>query len=80
MNQEEMRASIKAERESMRDPDEIVVDEERDLIVIYGIRYSRKFFRDLGGVSPVGALLRIEAREDGVLTLREYKPGAQVTA
>lgn len=43
-------------------------DEDRDLVTIEGIRYSRELFRSLG-IAPVGAVLRIESREDGVLTV-----------
>ena len=78
MNQEEMQASIKAERET-NNPDEIVVDEDRDTITIYGIVYSRELFRTFG-LSAIGKLIRIEKRGDGVVTLREYAPGEQVTA
>ena len=78
MNQDEMRASIKTERER-NNPDEIVVDEDRDTITIYGIVYSRGLFRTFG-LGAIGKLMRIEKREDGIVTVREYPPGEQVTA
>ena len=78
MNQDEMRASIKTERER-NNPDEIVVDEDRDTITIYGIVYSRELFRTFG-LGAIGKLMRIEKRGDGVVTLHEYPPGEQVTA
>ncbi len=77
MNKEEVRASIKAERDSMRDPDEVIADEET--ITIYGVVYARHVFRTLG-LGPIGSLLRLEKREDGVITIHVYSPGEQVAA
>jgi hypothetical protein len=44
-------------------------DRETDVMTIEGIRYSGALLRELG-VLPVGKLIRVVAREDGVLTLR----------
>lgn len=79
MNQDEMRESLKAERDAMLDPDEPIIDEVTDTITLYGVRYSRKVFRTLG-LGPIGTLLRMEKRDDGIVTLRTYEPGEQVTA
>ena len=54
-------------------------DEGRDIVTIEGVRYCGELFRSFG-IAPTGTLLRIMARDDGVITLQKYAPGEQVTA
>jgi hypothetical protein len=44
-------------------------DEAKDVMTIEGVRYSGFLLRQLGAI-PVGKLIRIVSRDDGVLTLR----------
>jgi hypothetical protein len=44
-------------------------DERTDSITIEGVKYHGDLFRKLG-IAPVGSLIEIVAREDGVLTLK----------
>jgi hypothetical protein len=57
----------------------IYYDEPRDIVTIEGIRYSGELFRSFD-IAPTGTLLRIMARDDGIVTLQKYAPGEQVTA
>jgi hypothetical protein len=50
-------------------------DPDKDQITIEGIHYSGSMFRDLGGF-PIGEVIEIVEREDGVLTVKRYEPEA----
>lgn len=45
-------------------------DPVTDSIMIEGIRYAGDLLRGLGRLVPVGSVVRIEKRDDDVLTLR----------
>lgn len=60
-------------------PLSVVQYPEAGIIVIEGIKYSYPLFRGLGGF-PIGTLLRVVARTDGVLTIRSYPAGEPVIA
>ncbi len=46
--------------------------EHPDKIVICGQRYSFEFFKQFGGLMPIGQLFRVINRGDGVVTLKRY--------
>lgn len=52
----------------------VKIDNERDVITIYGINYSGSLFRGLGLETPEDAWMKIIKREDGVLHI-EMKHG-----
>lgn len=58
---------------------EVKYDLDRDVLVVDGMKYAGALFRSFA-LAPVGTLLRIEAREDGVVTVHQYAPGEKVTA
>lgn len=49
-------------------PLDIQHDAERDVVTICGIAYAGDLFRALG-FGPIGTVLRIDKRADGVVTL-----------
>ncbi len=42
------------------------------VLVIYGVRYAREIFEHLG-LGPVGSVVKIVQRKDGVLTLERVE-------
>lgn len=52
--------------------DEVKVDEHRRTITIFGIEYADEIFRYLG-LGPIGSVLRIIKREDGIVTLKRLR-------
>lgn len=65
----------------MNDRLTIEQDDQRDVVTINGVLYSREFFRSLGiGGLDEGRLLRIVKRDQGVLTVQSFAPGEVVTA
>lgn len=54
-------------------------DAREDVLEVEGNKYSGVLFRKFA-FAPVGTLLRIEAREDGVITVHQYPPGDLVSA
>lgn len=65
----------------MSEPLRIEQDPSRDLVTIEGVKYAGELFRGLGNVGfKPGTLIRIEKREDGALTVREFAPGETVVA
>lgn len=46
-------------------------DFDRDIVTVEGIRYSGIFFRELS-IAPIGSLLEIHGRDDGVLTITNW--------
>ena len=55
--------------------DDIIIDRDKEIVTIYGIRYAMDLFRAIGcdGL-PIGACLKIVTREDGVVTLERVYP------
>ena len=63
-------------------PLDIQYDEATDIVVINGIRYSTysaELFRTLAR-APLGTLIRIEDRNEGTITVRQYAKGEMVIA
>ena len=60
-------------------PLRIEYDESIDLLKVDGIRYAGTLFRGFCNL-PIGTLMRIEKREDGVITVRSYASGESVIA
>jgi hypothetical protein len=56
------------------DDDEIAIDVTNETIRLFGISYTLDMFRMLA-FSEIGTRLRIEAREDGIITLLVIPPG-----
>ncbi len=58
-------------------------DPRQDTIVIEGVTYAGEMFRELGFRTMVGHVLRVEARDHGVVTvtrLREHEAKAEGAA
>lgn len=52
-------------------------DEHNDTMTIEDIRYSGEVFRQLGGMLPVGRLLKLVDRGNGTLTIQDMSIGAE---
>ena len=57
-------------------PLDVKYDEDTDVLDICGIRYSGALFRVIG-YGPLGTWLRIEGRNDGAVTLRQFSKELQ---
>lgn len=58
----------------------VVIDDQRDLLTVHGIRFAGDLFRHLAVPTPPGRALRIIKAEDGVVTVRQFEtehPDAQ---
>lgn len=47
-------------------------DEQRDVLTVEGVQYAGELFRSFGMLPP-GTVLRIDKREDGVLTVTDMQ-------
>lgn len=56
----------------MTDLFRIQVDDDAKVVTIQGIKYRFELFNNLG-FAPVGTVLRIENRSDGVVTLAKIE-------
>lgn len=54
----------------------VQIDDERDVITIYGIRYTGAIFRGLGFDLQLGQSFKILKREDGAITIQVTRESA----
>jgi hypothetical protein len=55
----------------------IQIDDEADIVTLYGIRYSGEIFRGLGFDLRPGQSFKILKREDGVITIQTARDEPQ---